>query len=142
MNKTDRVMNATRRMRSSFFAIVGSGMTPSTTSPLTLFLFNSVCIPCSLFGCELMDDLTTTEVNMLETTYIFCLKYMTNLSKRTKTNICLASLGVKSVECTIDKRKLLFLRRLCITPYTTSVKTLCIHRLICCEESVIDNQTF
>ena len=139
MKKTDRMLNATQKMRSSFFAIVGSGMTPSTTSPLTLLrLFNSVCIPRSLFGCELMNDLTTTELNMLETTYRFCLKYMTNLSKRTKTNICLASLGVKSVECIIDKCKLLFLRRLCITPYTTSVKTLFLHRLIFCKETVID----
>ena len=63
---------------------------------------------------------------------------MTNLFKRTKTNICLAILGVKSVECIIDKCKLLFLRRLCITPYTTSVKTLFLHRLICLKESVID----
>ena len=139
MKKTYRILNATQKMRSSFFAIVGSGMTSSATSLLTLLrLFNSVCIPRSLFGCELMNDLTITELNMLETTYIFCLKYMTNLSKRTKTNVCLASLGVKSVECIIDKCKLLFLRRLCITPYTTSVKTLFLHRLICCKESVID----
>ena len=139
MKKTERILNASQKMRSSVLALVGSGMTPSTTSPLTrLRLFNSVCIPRSLFGCELMNDLTITELDMLETTYRFCLKYMTNLSKRTKTNICLASLGVKSVECIIDKCKLLFLRRLCITPYTTSVKTLFLHRLICCKGSVID----
>ena len=70
MKKTDRILLACQKLRTSFFTIIGSGMKPSITSPLTLLhLFNTVCMPLGLFGCELMDNITLTEVNMLETTY-------------------------------------------------------------------------
>ena len=107
MKKTDRILLACKKLQTSFFTIIGSGMKPSITSPLTLLhLFHTVCMPRRLFGCELMNYITLTEVNMLETTYRFCLKYMMCLPKRTKTNICLASLGVKSIEYYIDRCKL------------------------------------
>ena len=58
------------------------------------------------------------------------------LPKRTKTNICLASLGVKSIEYYIDRCKLYFLRRLCSTPIDSSVKKLFLHRLMAFKNSV------
>ena len=71
-----------------------------------------------------MSNLSRTEMNMLEVTYRFCLKYIQDISKRTKTNICLASLGMTSMGNIIDKAKLIFLRRLCIAPLHCSVKSL------------------
>ena len=56
---------------------------------------------------------------------------MQNISKRTKTNMCIASLGVTNVECIIDKYKLLFFRRLCTSPFNSSVKKLVLNRLMC-----------
>ena len=58
------------------------------------------------------------------------------LPKRTKTNICLASLGVKSIEYYIDQCKLYFLRRLCSTSIDSSVKKLFLHRLMAFKNSV------
>ena len=58
------------------------------------------------------------------------------ISKRTKTNICLASLGVTSMENIIHKAKLIFLRRLCIAPLHCSVKSLFLKRLLCFENYV------
>ena len=122
-------------MRSTLFAIIGSGLKPSTTSPLTLLkLFKIVCR--ALFGCELMSNLSHTEMNMLEVTYRFCLKYIQGISKCTKTNICLASLGVTSMENIIYKAKLIFLRRLCIAHLHYSVKSLFLKRLLCFENNV------
>ena len=133
MKKTDRIILACQKLRT----IIGSAMKPSITSPLTLLnLFHTVCMPRGLFGCELMNNLTLTEVNVLETTYRFCLKYMMCLPKRTKTNICLASLGVKSIEYYIDRCKLYFLLRLGSTPIDSSVKKLFLHRLMAFKNSV------
>ena len=132
LKNTEKISVACQKMRSCFFALVGSGLKPGTTSPLTLLkLFKSVCLPRALYGCELMTNLTRSETNMLEVTYRFCLKYMQNISKRTKTNMCIASLGVTNVECIIDKYKLLFFRRLCTSPFNSSVKKLVLNRLMC-----------
>ena len=132
LKNTEKISVSCQKMRSCFFALVGSGLKPGTTSPLTLLkLFKSVCLPRALYGCELMTNLTRSETNMLEVTYRFCLKYMQNISKRTKTNMCIASLGVTNVECIIDKYKLLFFRRLCTSPFNSSVKKLVLNRLMC-----------
>ena len=118
-------------MRSTLFSIVGSGLRPECTSPLTMWkLFKTVCIPRSLFGCELMTFSTRNGINMLEITYRFCVKYMQRIYKRTKTNICLASLGATHIEGFIEKAKLIFLRRLCAAPIHTCVKSLFLNRLI------------
>ena len=55
---------------------------------------------------------------------------MQNFSKRTKTHICLASLGITNIECIIDSRKLCFLRRLRVAPLHTSAKTLFLNRRV------------
>ena len=73
---------------------------------------------------------TRNEINMLEITYRFCVKYMQRVNKRTKTNICLASLGATNIEGFIDKAKLIFLRRLCTAPIHTCVKSLFLNRLV------------
>ena len=132
LKNTEKIMNSCTKMRSTLFAIIGSVLKPTSTSPLTLLkLFKTVCIPRALSGCELMSNLSRTEMNMLEVTNRFCLKYIQGTSKRTKTNICLASLGVTSMENIIDKTKLIFLRRLCIAPLHFSVKSLFLKRLLC-----------
>ena len=117
-------------MRSTLFFIVGSGLRPECTNPLTMWkLFKTVCIPRSLFGCELMTFSTRYGINMLEITYRFCVKHMQRINKRTKTNICLASLGPTNIEGFIDKAKL-FPRRLCTAPIHTCVKSMFLNRLI------------
>ena len=137
MKNTELILTSCQKMRSSFFSLIGSGLRPSTTSPLTLLkLFKTVCIPRALFGCELNSNLSQSELNMLEVTYRFCVKYMQNFSKRTKTYICLASLGITNIECIIDSRKLCFLRRVCVAPLHTSVKNLFLNRLVCFNTNV------
>ena len=137
MKNTELISTSCQKMRSSFFSLIGSGLRPSTTSPLTLSkLFKTVCIPRALFGCELNSNLSQSELNMLEVTYRFCVKYMQNFNKRTKTYICLASLGITNIECIIDSRKLCFLRRLCVAPLHTSAKNLFLNRLVCFNTNV------
>ena len=134
---TKRTLNATIKLRKTFFSIVGAGINPSNTCPLTtLRLFKSVCIPRALYGCELWTCLSSTDLQMLEVTFRFCVKYMQGFPKRTRTAISLASLGVTNIEHVIDKCKLLFLRRLCVAPLKSRVKSLFLKRLIFFKHSV------
>ena len=107
------------------------------TCPLTtLRLFKSVCIPRALYVCELWTCLSSTDLQMLEVTFRFCVKYMQGFPKRTRTAISLASLGVTNIEHVIDKCKLLFLQRLCVAPLKSRVKSLFLKRLIFFKHSV------
>ena len=93
--------------------------------------FQSVCLPRGLYGCELWSNTTSREIHMLEVTLRFCAKYMQHFIKRSKTDIVLSCLGITDILSEIDKRKLLFLRRLCVSPHPARVKHLFIHRLLC-----------
>ena len=79
-----------------------------------------------------MTHLTRSEINMLEVTYRFCLKYMQNISKRNKTNMCMAYLGVTSVEYSIDKYKLLFFSQTLYLIFSfICEKKIVLNRLMC-----------
>ena len=126
----ERTLQACQKVRGSFFSLIGSGVHPTTMNPLTSKkIYLTICLPRGLFGCELWNDLTLTEMKMLEVTHRFCVKYMQGLHRRTHTNICLAMLGLSNIEVFIDKRKLLFLHRLCMAPGHSRVKQLFLQRL-------------
>ena len=130
-NHTERTLTASRKLRATFFSIIGAGVSPSNTSPLTsLKLFNCICIPRALYGCELWSTLTFTDMQMIETTYRFCIKYFQGLPKRTRTAIALGAIGTSNAEAVIDKCKLLFLRRLCTAPLHSRIKSLFLKRLM------------
>ena len=67
---------------------------------------------------------------MLEVTLRLCAKYMQHFIKRSKTDIVLACLGITDTLSEIDKRKLLFSCRLCVSPHSARVKYLFSHRLL------------
>ena len=106
-NNTDRILIATQKIRKSFFSLIGAGLHPSRVNPSTII--KSICLPRGLFGCELWSHMNNTETNMLETTMRFCVKYMQNFPKRTKTDMALPSIGITDITTHIDKHKLLFL---------------------------------
>lgn len=131
MQNTERTVLASRKIRNAFFAVIGTGLHPSNVNPLTILkAFQSICIPRGLFGSELWCNMTSKEYNILETTQRFCVKYIQNFHKRTKTDIALASLGIANIRSQIDKNKLFFLRRLCYAPNHARVKQLFLHRLM------------
>ena len=129
-NHTERTLTASRKLGATFFSVIGAGVSPSNTSPLTsLKLFNCICITRALYGCELWPTLTSTDIQMIET-YRFCIKNFQGLPKHTRTAIALGAIGTSNAEAVIDKCKLLFLRRLCTAPLHSRVKSLFLKRLM------------
>ena len=141
-NNTERTLQATKMIRNTFFSLVGSGLHPSNINPITIVkTFQSVCLPRGLYECELWSNITSREIHMLEVTLRFCAKYMQHFIKRSKTDIVLACLGITDTLSEIDKRKLLFLRRLCVSPHSARVKHLFIHRLLCYKRRETSSQS-
>lgn len=60
--------------------------------------------------------MTLNDLNIVEKCVRFCAKRIQNFSQRTRTDIALSMLGWSLMESNIDKRKLLFLEKLCTTP--------------------------
>ncbi len=69
--------------------------------------------PKALFGSELWNSLSKTELHQLEVAHRFAAKVILDLPKLTRSDICLALIGWGSMTSIIDSRKLLFLGRMC-----------------------------
>ncbi len=87
---------------------------PNGINPLSaLKLYESVCLPSALYGCELWGKLSPSEMDKLEIAHRYCIKNMQCFPKRTRTDKALVMVGASSIECYIEERKLKFLGRLC-----------------------------
>ena len=91
--------------------------------PLTLVkLYKAIVLPSSLFGCELWTNLSETEYKMLERMQRFCAKYVQNLGRSTRSDMCVPMLGLMPIQAYIDKAQLGFLRRVCMAPNNSTSK--------------------
>ena len=70
-------------------------------------------LPRALFGCELWNNITKTDIAHLEATHHFCLKRIQNLPQRTRSDMVTGLLGFTSLQAYIDLQKLSFLGTLC-----------------------------
>jgi len=108
------VQEACRKLRGTFLAICNSGVHPRNINPLTSkTIYKSVVIPKALYGCELWSNLTVKDIEKLERSHRFCLKYMQQLSQHTNNRYTLSVINIDSLETYIYYRKLQFLGQLC-----------------------------
>ena len=64
----------------------------------------SVIIPCALYGCELWNRYSSTDMQNLETSHRFC----QGLKQRTPTDLALNTINLNYIETIINYRKLQF----------------------------------
>ena len=102
-------------------------------------IYEHIVLPRILYACELWTDLTVNEMRMLESAHRYCIKYIQGFHPRTRTDICLPMVGCANIEAYIDKKKLLFLRRLIVSPFTSRVRDLAFYR--CSSTLLLDNTT-
>ena len=108
------VAEACNRIRGTFLSICNSGVHPAALNPISSrVLYNSVVLPKSLYGCELWNNISETDILKLERSHRFCIKYMQALHFSVSTDFALAALNIASIETIIDYRKLQFLGQLC-----------------------------
>ena len=114
LKSTNKTFNACRSLRSSVLSVINSGIHPSIVNPLTCSkIVQQLCYTKALYGCELWSSLTQSETEMLERSHKFACKTLQGLPKRTRSDKCTSLLGWFSIECYIDKCKLLFFGRIC-----------------------------
>jgi hypothetical protein len=129
---SDLILNdSNSKLRSTFFSIIGCGLTDQGINPITILrLYESIVLPRSLFGCELWNDLSKSELSTLETSQHKCIKYMQGISKFTRSDVALSMIGCKSIGSVIEYKKLTFLGQLCRLRVDTLPKIIFNNRLV------------
>ena len=118
------------KLRKTFFSLIDCGIAKDGIHPLsTKKLYLSVVLPRALYGTELLNDMTVSDIRSLERAHIQCLKYMMFLPKDTRSDIVLGSIGIWPLENYIDKRKLLLFGQLCILNTNYRTKQMFVRRL-------------
>ena len=81
-----------------------------------------------LYGCELWNNLSAKDAQRLHVFQHSVCKTAQNLPRKTRSDIC-AFFGVYPISSEIDKRKLLFLGRLCLLNYEILANRIFLTRL-------------
>ncbi|XP_052777961.1 uncharacterized protein LOC128215299 [Mya arenaria] len=118
------------KLRRTYFGLGETGLNSNTVHPLSIKrLYESVVLPKALYGCEVWNRLTSSQILQLERAHRTCVKNIQSMPRHTRSDITLSCLAVYPLETYIDKRKLLFFGQLCRTNSDKNLKRLFIYRL-------------
>ena len=108
---------------------IGSRNVP-VTPVVASKLYNDVCIPKLLYGCEVM-NVGESCLDKLEDFHLHAAKNVQNLPDAAANPACLATLGWSPISSLIDMMRLMFLWRMLLLPVSNIYKKLFIKKLIC-----------
>ena len=125
------VRDACTKQRGTLLSITNIGFPVNCLNPISLrTIYISIVVPKTLYGCEVWDTLSTTDMQSLESSHRFCIKYIQSMLRNTSSNLALCALNLLPIETVIDQRKLVFLGQLCRLPNTNLAKLVFNQKLI------------
>ena len=125
---SDRIKSACRKGRNTFYALTDIGS--PYLNPLTLVkLYKSVVLPSALYGCELWNNLSTTDSQQLHVFQHSICKSVQNLPSQTRLDMCESLRNILAISSEIDARKLFCFCRLCRMSCQTLSKQILLIRL-------------
>ena len=108
-----RITDRCQKAKNSFFAMIGLGLHPQGLNPLTsTSLYKKIIIPTVLYGCELWNDLTQSNIDTINKFQHFIVKKIQGFTMRTRSDICESMLGLIRLSAEVEKRKLMFLHKI------------------------------
>ena len=124
-NSTFDIGETVDKIRRTYFGIAECGAHDQYCCPtVSVKLYKSIVLPRCLYGSELWNSLSKTEICKLEVIHRYCVKRIQGFHIRTRTDIALGML-----ESMIDQRKLTFLGIMCRLVNNSSAKYLFMYRL-------------
>ncbi|CAG2221397.1 unnamed protein product [Mytilus edulis] len=122
------IQHSCRKGRNAYFAIAGTGS--CLLNPLTVCgLYNKIVIPAVLYGCELWNGIKPKDLRCLETFQHFIVKHIQGFPKRTRSDMCESMTNLERLPILVEKRKLMFLYKLCEMKAQSLTKQIFIYRL-------------
>ena len=126
-----RTLDACAKAKSTMACLSNLGLRHNALNPICgANLWRSVVIPTALYGCELWNNMTEKELLSIERSVRHSAKRIQGLEPNTRSEAALGSLvGLWSMEGQIDKAKLLYFGRLCLSSVTMTAKQIFVIRL-------------
>ena len=120
----------TRTIRGTFLSLAGTVSGRAGPNPGTAMkLYYRSVLPHSVFGCELWNDISKSDIHQLEIAHHFCLKRAQGLPHLTRSDMVTGLVGAASLEACIDLQKLSFFGQLCRTQANKLSRQLMLCRL-------------
>ncbi|MES9880824.1 MAG: reverse transcriptase family protein [Sedimenticola sp.] len=131
LDDTASIKMCNTKLRGTLLSLSNCGIGTSDLHPLTLLkIYRSVVLSKALYGSELWNQLSASQISVLERGHRFSVKYIQSLPTATRTDIAQSIAGFHSLEIEIDKRKLSFFGQLCLLPVETRIKDIFSVRLV------------
>jgi len=119
------------KLRQTFFGLIGSGLHRNGLNPITSTkIYRSAVIPRALYGCELMNDISSSQMRTIERCHNMCIRIIQGLPRYSSASLALSMIGCENVESIIDYRKLIFFGQLCNMQTNHIVKHIFSNRLM------------
>jgi hypothetical protein len=124
------VQRACGKGRKAFFSLLGYGVKPLGLNSIhSVSLYKKIVLPSVLYGCELWNNLSSCDISYLEKCQQFCCKKILGLHNQTRSDMCESIVGLFRIPAEIDRRKLMFLYKLCTLSGTCLAKKVFLRRL-------------
>ena len=126
----DRTIEACKKARNSFYALSEVGVRPLGLNPLiSIDLYKKVVIPTLTYGCELWNDLRIQDLMELGKLQHHIVKKIQGFNNYVRSDICESMVGIYRLTAEIDRRKMLFLHKLCTMKANNLTKQIFLYKL-------------
>ena len=127
---SERTESAKNKLKQKLHSLYTVGVNPRGMSALTnVMIWKRIILTTALYACETWGKLSYREIELLEVTQRYFVRFVLSLDKRSPTDSCISNVGLWTMEIHVDKMKLLFLGRLCRAKPTTIHKQMFNFRL-------------
>ena len=114
LTTNNAIHDACVRLRGTYMSLCSKGVAPERLSQPTLStIFNSSVIPKALYGCELWNNNSQSDLVQLSIAHNFCLKHMQGYDINISTDYCLSTINTVPIVNELEIRKLTFFGQIC-----------------------------
>ena len=125
-----RTTRACAKARQIIASLRDVGVTAGGMNPLTnVRIWRRVILTSAFYGCELWANIKPSEIKDMEILQRYFSRLIQNFHRRSSRDATIQTLGLWSMQATIDKLKIIYLGRLCRTKSNNYVKTLFFFRI-------------
>ena len=95
MDNSMCIQEAAIKLRGSLISISNSGLHPVSCNPVSSrVIYTSIVIPRALYGRELWNTCTSSDMMKLEVAHRFCMQYVQRLNMNTNTDFTLSCIDI------------------------------------------------
>ena len=127
----EKILERCQKAKNAYYAISGMGVRSQGLNQVTAAsIYKRIVMPVALYGSELWNDMTKTDITTLNRLQHFVAKTIQGFHKRTRSDMCESMLGLFRLSSEVDKRKLQFLHKILSLPNHTISKQIFIMKYV------------